>query len=458
MIGSPPAHADAAHSAQEWDFFNRLNAERQARGIAPVQMATNIRTVARNWSGYQAANCPTTCHNPNFSSQMPAGWVAVGENVGYGSDVATIHNCFMTEAYPSCVATPGEHGHRDNILNPAYNYVGIGVSANGGSLYVTEDFGKYPCCQAVDSQPPPPSAWPNGWAESLGGVMAVGSGPSVSSRGPGRLDVFVRGNNNILYHRWNDGGGWLPGGGQWEPLEAPNPSTGSGMVSDPDAVSWDSNRIDVFARGTDNAMWHKWWVNGIGWYPWEKTQIPTGGVLGSGPTVASWGPGRLDAFVRGTDGQLYHAWYDGRWNGWKHESELAGTLASDPAAVSWGPNRIDVFVEGTEPAPTPHQLYHAWYDGQWHPFEPRGGAIAGSPAASSRGSGRLDVFVRGTDAATHHTAYESTGWGGFEPLSAPSPPSGYGITGAPESASWSGIRMDVFARGTDNALWHTWYP
>ncbi len=36
-------------------------------------------------------------------------------------------------------------------------------------------------------------------------------------------------------------------------------SLGGILTSDPAAVSWDNNRIDVFARGTDSALHHKWW-------------------------------------------------------------------------------------------------------------------------------------------------------------------------------------------------------
>jgi len=38
---------------------------------------------------------------------------------------------------------------------------------------------------------------------------------------------------------WSD---WMDLGGQ--------------LTSEPAAVSWGPNRIDVFARGTDNALWH----------------------------------------------------------------------------------------------------------------------------------------------------------------------------------------------------------
>ena len=56
---------------------------------------------------------------------------------------------------------------------------------------------------------------------------------------------------------------------------------------------------------------------------WESL----GGVLTSGPAVSSWDDGRLDVFVRGTDKALWHKWFDGRWSGWE---SLGGVLTSSP--------------------------------------------------------------------------------------------------------------------------------
>ena len=73
-----------------------------------------------------------------------------------------------------------------------------------------------------------------------------------------------------------------------------------------------------------------------------------GGALTSDPAVCSWAAGRLDVFARATDNALWHLSYDGGWGMW----EQLGTnqISSDPASVAWGPNRIDVFVRGTDNA------------------------------------------------------------------------------------------------------------
>lgn len=83
------------------------------------------------------------------------------------------------------------------------------------------------------------------------------------------------------------------------------------------------------------------------------------GIDQSGPSVSSWSKSRLDVFARGTDNALWHKWFDGSWHNWE---SLGGTLTSAPSAVSWSSGRIDVFVRGTGNA-----LWHKWFDGSWRP-------------------------------------------------------------------------------------------
>src|SRR4030095_6741771 len=89
-------------------------------------------------------------------------------------------------------------------------------------------------------------------------------------------------------------------------------SLGGNLASEPAAASWSSGRIDVFARGTDNALKHLWYQAGLGkgWQSWESL----GGNLASAPAAASWSSGRLDIFARGTDNALKHRW-DQAWAG-----------------------------------------------------------------------------------------------------------------------------------------------
>ncbi len=268
------------------------------------------------------------------------------------------------------------------------------------------------------------SAWSQ-W-EPLGGQLT--SGPAVASWTNGRLDTFVRGTDNALWHKAWTGSGWTP----WTHL-------GGQLTSDPAAVSWGPDRLDVVVRGLDNALWHKAW-DGSGWTPWTHL----GGQLTSGPAIASWERNRLDVVVRGNDNALWHkAWTGSGWTPWTY---LGGHLTSDPAAVSWGPNRLDVTVRGLDNA-----LWHkAWDGSRWTAWTHLGGQLTSGPAMASRTNGRLDTFVRGTDNALWHKAWTGSGWTPWTYL-------GGHLTSDPAAVSWAPDRLDVFVRGLDNAMWHKWW-
>jgi hypothetical protein len=275
---------------------------------------------------------------------------------------------------------------------------------------------------------------------SGGDVLDVA--PAVASRGPNRLDVFVRGENGHLWiYKWN-GQAWS----RWEDL-------GSGrLTSSPAAVSWGSERLDVFVRGHDGQLAHKRWAANVGWSDWRDL----GGRLTSAPAVASWGPNRLDVFVRGHDGQLAHKrWTDADdWSDWR---DLGGRLTSAPAAVSWGENRIDVVVRGHD-----GQLAHKRWSDQagWSDWTDLGGRLTSAPAICSWGRHRLDVLVRGHDGGLAHKRWSlDKEWGDWESL-------GGRLTSGPGAVSWGENRIDVLVRGhahglarmswTDASGWSSW--
>jgi murein DD-endopeptidase MepM/ murein hydrolase activator NlpD len=255
----------------------------------------------------------------------------------------------------------------------------------------------------------------------LGGTAT--SAPAAASRGPGRLDVLVRGTDNAIWHRWWEGGAWYG----WESL-------GGVGTSAPTAASWGPDRLDLLVRGTDLALWHRWW-DGRAWSGWERL----GGSLTGGPSAASPTFSRLDVFVPGAGGALWHASWQGRWSGWE---ALGGVLKGSPSSVSWGPDRLDVFVWGTDDA-----LWHKWWTGKsWSGWEPQGGVLTSEPAAGSGAPGSVDVFVRGSDGGVWTKSW-SPGWTGWRALGGQwaDPPGAVGRAGS----------VHLFLAGPDDAVWHT---
>ena len=132
---------------------------------------------------------------------------------------------------------------------------------------------------------------PTGWM-SLGGILT--SKPAVGRNADGRLEVFARGTDNALYHIWQTApnNGWSDWGG-----------LGGILVADPAVGQNADGRLEVFARGTDNALYHIWQTApNNGWSDWGGL----GGILVADPAVGQNADGRLEAFGTGTDGALYH--------------------------------------------------------------------------------------------------------------------------------------------------------
>lgn len=60
-------------------------------------------------------------------------WLVIGENVGYSGDIATVHQAFLES-----------EGHRANILDPRFNWIGTGYAeGSDGRIWVSQVFVQY---------------------------------------------------------------------------------------------------------------------------------------------------------------------------------------------------------------------------------------------------------------------------------------------------------------------------
>src|SRR5947209_3610981 len=258
---------------------------------------------------------------------------------------------------------------------------------------------------------------------SLGGRFV--GGPALASMNAAQLDLFVRGTDNALWHRRWNGSTWS----NWESL-------GGQLTSDPSVVASGPSQLAVFARGPDNGLWYKAW-NGAAWSGWQQL----GGNFNSAPEAASWGPNRIDVFVQGTDMHLWHIWSTGSgWSGWQN---LGGSVTSAPGVVSWGPNRIDVFVRGTDKA-----IWHMWWNGStWSGWQSRGGILTSSPEAASWGPNRLDLYALGPGNVMYQQKWNGSSWSSWRQVDS------YVWTADPGAVGRLPQTIDLVERGTDGAAW-----
>jgi hypothetical protein len=127
LLETGAAHA-ADPVADEATFLAKLNAVRASHGVRPLSSSGALVNMARAWSAKMAADGGIS-HNPALSAQAPSNWARLGENVGYGPNVQSIHDAL--------VASPG---HFRNMVDGAFSEVGIGVVYSASRIYVTVDF------------------------------------------------------------------------------------------------------------------------------------------------------------------------------------------------------------------------------------------------------------------------------------------------------------------------------
>ena len=137
MLGFVPATAHAASPASSQqdnaraiaDLVDRHNATRRSNGLAPLKFAPKIsQQVSQPWS-MKMANSNNLSHNSDFGWSGANRWA---ENVAYASsdgDTARLMKMWMESA-----------GHRENLLNPNYTVLAIGVVKKNGLTWATANF------------------------------------------------------------------------------------------------------------------------------------------------------------------------------------------------------------------------------------------------------------------------------------------------------------------------------
>ena len=110
------------------DWLNKINGLRTSKGLNPLQLDGELTGLAQGWSEHMAAT-GVLSHTPNMAANVSSDWTKLGENVGYGPNNDLIWNGFLNSPK-----------HYENLVDPAYTHVGIGVAFVGGTEFVTHRF------------------------------------------------------------------------------------------------------------------------------------------------------------------------------------------------------------------------------------------------------------------------------------------------------------------------------
>jgi hypothetical protein len=158
----------------------------------------------------------------------------------------------------------------------------------------------------------------------------------------------------------------------------------------------ENRRLVAFWRGDDNRLWHRWQDPDFGW---SQEPMALADRLAGGPAAVLAENGRLVAFWRGDDDLLWHRWQDPDFEWRSPPMPLASGLTSDPAAALTDIKRLAAFWRGADNAPRVREQDANF---SWRGVLGLGGTASSSPAAVRAQNGALVVFLRRTDEAFQH--------------------------------------------------------
>jgi uncharacterized protein YkwD len=149
VVQGAPARMRALTAAEQ-AIVDLVNAERASLGLAPVTFDATLTYAAGFHSTQMATRSNAMRSNPGNAMQhtlygvmapTPASrldfagyddWRTYGENIAFG----------YTTALSVMQAWMNSPGHRENILNPAFTQIGVGIVADSaGYLFWTQEFG-----------------------------------------------------------------------------------------------------------------------------------------------------------------------------------------------------------------------------------------------------------------------------------------------------------------------------
>jgi len=235
-----------------------------------------------------------------------------------------------------------------------------------------------------------------------------------------------------------------------------------GILTSPPAVGKNQDgRLEVFARGTDDKIWHFSQAAANAPSSWSNWECLTGDQTFRGPvSVVTNNWNKLEIFARGRDNSIWHRWQNdpnvreaSRWSSWSSLGSAAGGMQTDPtAALNWD-KRIEVFAVGGD-----NQVYHnfqRYFDAFGSPWSGwlslPGRSFKGLVTAETDADGRLHVVARALDDTVwvNYQLTRSGDWSGWQNFS--------GITsGDPTLARNNDGRLELFLRGSDGRVWHRW--
>jgi uncharacterized protein YkwD len=117
------------NKASERAFVKKMNKARRRSGRRKMRLDPELSQVARVHTRSMVRR-NLLYHTPSTKLRRRViGWATLGENVGVGNTVSSLHRAFMNSP-----------AHRRNILYGTFKHSGVGVIGKGSRMWVTVVF------------------------------------------------------------------------------------------------------------------------------------------------------------------------------------------------------------------------------------------------------------------------------------------------------------------------------
>lgn len=130
MLPVVPAAAKCySPNAKERAFVRKMNQARAQAGKSRLRLDPEISKVSKVHTRAMAKDNSLYHTSTSVLGRRVTNWILLGENVGVGGTVSSLHSAFMNSP-----------AHRANILLSSFKHVGVGVIQANDRLWVTVTF------------------------------------------------------------------------------------------------------------------------------------------------------------------------------------------------------------------------------------------------------------------------------------------------------------------------------
>ena len=144
LVAVPVVAAEDETAAGFETVLRGTNDYRANTGIERLVHDPRLSAIAQTWAEQMSGDYATSNdlnsafrHNPNLSTQAPAGWEAVGENIAMNGGFSQPYDRLLTQWRESSA-------HKANMLNARWTHIGIGTYQDDqGLTWGVQVFGDY---------------------------------------------------------------------------------------------------------------------------------------------------------------------------------------------------------------------------------------------------------------------------------------------------------------------------